>query len=114
MRDSLGSARMMDTLAAKHETIRVLVADVLRRLPEADLIVMDWWKADPYAICIALHSNPGRLAYVSRPPEFRGLYFLSCEFAAKHDVEPHHNIEADYYSDLTVLATHIAEHLGAA
>ena len=104
----------MDTLDTKHESIRVLVAEVLRRLPGAEVVVVDWWKADPHAICLALRSAPGRLAYVSRPLEFRGRYLLSCEFAARHDVEPQHNVEADPFNDLDALARTIAEHLGAA
>ena len=115
MRESVRQrSRMVDTLRTKHESIRVLVAGVLRRLPGADLVVVDWWKADPYAIALALRSDPGRLAYVSRPPDFKGLYLLSCEFAARHDLEPHHNIEADHFDDLDALATVIAKHLGAA
>ena len=86
----------------------------MRRLPGAELVVVDWWKADPYAIALALRSNPGRLAYVSRPPEFKGLYLLSCEFAARHDLEPKHNVEADPFGDLEALARVIAEHFGNA
>jgi hypothetical protein len=104
----------VDTIGTKHESIRVLVAEVLRRLPGAELVVLDWWKADPYAIALARRSAPGRLAYVSRPPDFGGLYLLSCEFAARHDVEPHHKVEADPFSDLDALAGAITQHLGAA
>lgn len=104
----------MDALGTKHESIRNLVADVLRRLPGTELIVVDWWKPDPYAIGLALRSDPGRLAFVSRPPGFGGMYLLSCEFAAKPELEPHHNIEADPFDDLDSLASVIAEHLGAA
>lgn len=104
----------MDTIDTKHESIRVLVAEVMRRLPGAELMVVNWWKADPYAIGLALRSDPGRLAYISRPRDFKGLYLLSCEFAARHDLEPRHNVEADPFDDLDALASTIAEHLGAA
>ena len=104
----------MDIIDTKHESIRVLVAEVRRRLPDGELMVVDWWKADPYAIALALRSDPGRFAFVSRPPHFRGLYLLSCEFAARQDLEPHHNMEADPFSDLDALASTIAQHLGAA
>lgn len=104
----------MDTLDTKQESIRVLVEEVRRRLPAGELMVMDWWKADPCAIALALRSDPGRLAFVSRPHWLRGSYLLSCEFAASHDLEPRHNIEADPFSDLDALAKTIAEHLGAA
>jgi hypothetical protein len=104
----------VDTLGTKHESIRFLVAEVLRRLPAVELTVVDWWKADPYAVALALRSDPGRLAFISRPPDFKGLYLLSCEFAARDDLEPHHNVEADPFNDLDALASVIAEHLGAA
>jgi hypothetical protein len=104
----------VDPLVTKHESIRILVAEVLRHLAGAELTVVDWWKADPYAIALALRSDPRRLAYISRPPDFGGLYLLSCEFAARHDVEPQHNVEADPFSDVDALARVIAGHLGAA
>ena len=86
----------------------------MRRLPQADLLVVDWWKADPYAIVLALRSAPGRFAYISRPEWLKGPYLLSCEFAGRHDVEPQHNVESDPFSDLDALASVIATHLGAA
>ena len=101
----------MDTLDTKHESIRTVVTEVRRRLPGAELMVVDWWKADPYAIGLALRSHPGRLAFVSRPPEFEGRYLLTCEFAARHDLAPEHGIEADPFSDLDALANTIAQHL---
>ena len=105
----------MDALGGKDDFIRGLVAAVSRRVPQTDLLVVDWWPADPCAISLARRSNPGRLAFVSRPPEFRGEYLLSCEFAARQDVAPVHNIEADPFgNDLDALANVIATHLGAA
>ena len=103
----------MVIINAKHESIRALVAEVQCRLPDGELIVVDWWKADPYAIALTLRSDPGRLAFVSRPHWLEGRYMLSCEFAARQDLEPQHNIEADPFSDLDALANTIAEHLGA-
>ena len=105
---------MVDTLGSKHESIRVLVAEVLRRLPGTELVLVDCSKADPYAIALALRADSGRLAYISWSPDFGGMYLLSCEFAARPDWEPHHNIEADPFDDLDALARVIAEHFGAA
>ncbi len=104
----------MDILGAKHETLRVLVAAVVRHVPETELLVLDWRDGDPRALALALRSDPDRRAYVSNAQDFSGLYFLSCENAASLDSSPYHNVEADPFSDVDSLATAIAEHLGAA
>jgi len=100
----------VDILDTKHESIRVLVTEVLRHLPEAELVIMDWLEGSPYAIGLALRSNPARLAYISKMGNVKGLYLLSCETAPRRD----HNIEADPFDDLNALAAAIAAHLGAA
>jgi len=106
---------MVDILDTKHESLRVLVAEVLRHVPEAELLVLDWWDGDPYAISLTLRSDPERRAYISSAEwEVKGLYFLSCEITARLDSERYHNIEANPFDDLGLLAAAIAEHLGAA
>ena len=104
----------MEILNTKHASLRALVAEVLRHLPESELMVLDWWDGDPHALALAVRSDPARRAYVSSAPDVNGLYMLSCEFTARLDSEPYHNIESDPFSDLSALATTIAEHLGSA
>jgi len=75
-------------------------------------MVVDWCDGDPYAISLALRSDPERRAYISSVRDVKGLYVLSCEITSRLDSEQYHNFEADPFSDLAELAIAIAEHLG--
>ena len=96
---------MADILGTKHESLKVLVAEVLRHLPATDLEVLDWWDGDPHAIALALRSASERRVYVSSAPDTKWSYMLSCELTPKLDSDRYHNIESDPFTDINALAT---------
>lgn len=86
-------------LAAKHETIQLLAARVVRSLSEENLLIVDWRDADKYALAFALRSRPNRVAFVWRVPP--GIFMLSTGSA---DADPHSDIESDPFPDLEALS----------
>jgi len=103
----------MDILDTKHETLRILVAAVLRRVPPSELVVFDWRNGDPFALALGLRSGPARRVYVSYHPAFSS-YMLSFEPAPNLDSSMVHNIESDPFTDVDSLSMAIAQDLGAA
>lgn len=103
----------MDMLGRKDASLRALVAELLARLPTGRVIVVDHWD-DPFAIGLALVSNPDRLVYINSERDSAGRFYMSRELPTNTDLQPFLEAGDDHYDDLGTFAAAVAAHLGAA
>jgi hypothetical protein len=103
----------VEILGHKHPSLRHLISELLRRMPDGSFIVVDHWEADPFAIGLARPAQPGHLAYITSLTAAQGTYFMSRELPSDSDLIPYREGEAQQYTDIDTLAAAILDHLGA-
>jgi hypothetical protein len=104
----------MDILAGKDSSLRSLVNEIAKRLPEGAFVVVDDWEADPLAIALARPTDHDHLVYIHSEPDVNGRWFISREMPRKHDLEEYDDAGVDQFSDIDSLASAVADHLAQA
>ena len=104
----------MDILGRKDDSLRILVGELIRRLPPKTFVVVDHWDSDPFAIGLARPSQPDHLVYITSDRDVHGRYFISRELPPNSDLAPFQDAGADQFEDIDAMAEAIAAHLSAA
>ena len=109
-----GMIGVMDILGRKHESLRLLVSELVDRLPPRTFVVVDHWEADPFAIGLAKPTDPDHLVYITSDRDVHGRFFMSRELPSDSDLVPYREAGAEQFESIDDLAAAIAIHLHAA
>lgn len=93
-------------ISAKHESLQLLAAAVVRRLTEGGLLIVDWKESDAFALGFALSSRPHRVAFVWR--DYFDSFMLS---TGPVDSDPFADVESDPFTDADALARAVVSDL---
>jgi hypothetical protein len=100
----------VDTLGGKDPSLRLLLEQLVERMPPRSFILVDEWN-DPFAIGLAAPSELARLAYITSDRDIHGRYFMSREKPPSHDLELFRDAGSNWFASIDTLANAIADHL---